>query len=75
MRGTLGEGPGDVGIRNIPLTGGLDEARAQIGALGDAGVSLDAITSDLLAAGVKAFADSYESLLGRIDVKLQALRV
>ena len=36
MRGTLGEGPGDVGIRNIPLTGGLDgvecwmiEARTQ----------------------------------------------
>ena len=36
MRGTLGEGPGDVGIRDIPLTGGLDgvecwmvEARTQ----------------------------------------------
>ena len=65
----------DHGTPGAALTGGLDEARAQIGALGDAGVSLDAITSDLLAAGVKAFADSYESLLGRIDVKLQALRV
>jgi len=65
----------DHGTPGAALTGGLVEARAQIGALGDAGVSLDAITSDLLAAGVKAFADSYESLLGRIDVKLQALRV
>jgi transaldolase len=65
----------DHGTPGAALTEGLDEARAQIGALGDAGVSLDAITSDLLAAGVKAFADSYESLLGRIDAKLQALRV
>lgn len=65
----------DHGTPGAALTEGLDEARTQIGALGDAGVSLDAITSDLLAAGVKAFADSYESLLGRIDAKLLALTV
>ncbi len=57
------------------LTEGLDEARAHIDALGPAGVSLDAITNDLLAAGVKSFADSYETLLGRIETKLQVLRV
>ena len=55
------------------LTVGLEEAQAQLAALADAGVSLDSITDDLLVAGVKAFADSYESLLGRIDEKLKVL--
>ena len=42
-------------------------------ALVEAGVSIDSITDELLIAGVKAFADSYESLLNRIDEKLQAI--
>jgi len=63
----------DHGNPGSDLTGGLEEAQAQITALADAGVSLDSITDDLLIAGVKAFADSYESLLGRIDEKLKIL--
>ncbi len=65
----------DHGNPGIDLTVGLDDARSQVDALAEAGVSLDSITDDLLAAGVKAFADSYESLLGRIESKLQSLNV
>ncbi|MBP38785.1 MAG: transaldolase [Dehalococcoidia bacterium] len=63
----------DHGNPGSDLTGGLDEARAQVNALAEEGISLDAITDDLLKAGVAAFADAYESLLGRIDEKLQSL--
>ena len=41
--------------------------------LAAAGVSIDEITSELLVAGVKAFADSYESLLEQIESKLSRL--
>ena len=64
----------DHGTPGKALTEGIDEARAQLTALADAGVSIDSITDDLLEAGVAAFADSYESLLGRIDEKLAALK-
>jgi transaldolase len=64
----------DHGNPGSPLADGLAEAQAQMAALADAGVSLDSITDDLLEAGVKAFADSYESLLGRIDEKLASLK-
>jgi len=63
----------DHGNPGSDLTGGLEEAQAQLVALAEAGVSLDSITDDLLLAGVKAFADSYESLLGRINEKLKVL--
>ncbi|MDA1278955.1 MAG: transaldolase [Chloroflexi bacterium] len=65
----------DHGKPGVELTRGLDQARSQLNALSEAGVSLSAITDDLLTAGVKAFADSYASLLGRIDQKLKALTV
>jgi transaldolase/glucose-6-phosphate isomerase len=65
----------DHGNPGTQLTEGLEIARAQFDALAEAGVSLDAITDDLLEAGVKAFADAYESLLGRIDQKLKSLTV
>jgi transaldolase len=63
----------DHGTPGSPLGDGLAEARAQMTALPDAGVSIDSITDDLLEVGVAAFADSYESLLGRIDEKLKSL--
>ena len=63
----------DHGNPGSELTSGLEKAEAQIGALADAGVSLDSITDDLLEAGVAAFADSYKSLLGRIEEKLKKL--
>ena len=63
----------DHGNPGSNLTIGHDEARSQMKALAEAGVSIDSITDELLIAGVKAFADSYESLLNRIDEKLQAI--
>jgi transaldolase len=50
-----------------------DEARQQIEQLEQEGISMKQVTDDLLAAGVKAFADSYESLLGRLETKLTSL--
>lgn len=63
----------DHGNPGAELTDGIEEARAQFSALAETGISLDEITGDLLTAGVKAFADAYESLLGRIDEKLKVL--
>jgi transaldolase len=64
----------DHGNPGSNLTIGYDKARSEMKALAEAGVSIDSITHDLLIAGVKTFADSYESLLNRIDKKLQVLR-
>lgn len=55
------------------LKKGVDEARLQVQQLGDLGISLDEITDGLLAAGVKAFAESYDKLLKQIDDKLARL--
>ena len=63
----------DHGNPGSKLTIGHDKARSEMKALAEAGVSIDSITDELLIAGVKAFADSYESLLNRIDEKLQAI--
>lgn len=63
----------DHGVPGAELTSGIEEAHSQMRALAEAGISIDEITDDLLEAGVKAFADSYASLLGRIEQKLAAL--
>lgn len=55
------------------LEPGLAEAKAVMDGIAAAGVSIDDVTSGLLEAGVKAFADSYDSLLGRISEKLGKL--
>ena len=41
----------------------VDQARAQISALADLGIDFDQVTADLQVAGVRAFADSFHSLL------------
>lgn len=64
----------DHGNPGSNLTVGYDKARSEMKALAEVGVSIDSITHDLLIAGVKTFADSYQSLLNRIDKKLQVLR-
>lgn len=61
---------GDVAER---VTTGVDEAQAQVERLEELGISLDAITGDLLKAGVKAFADAFEGLLEVIDSKCREL--
>ena len=55
------------------LTKDVDVARGQVQQLGELGISLDAITGELLTAGVKAFADSYDKLLKQIEDKLSKL--
>jgi transaldolase/glucose-6-phosphate isomerase len=55
------------------LTKDVDAARVHIQRLGELGISLDVITDELLAAGVKAFADSYDRLLKQIEDKLARL--
>ena len=50
-----------------------EQALSQLKALEAEGISLDSITDDLLEAGVKAFADSYESVLNKVSAKLAEL--
>jgi transaldolase len=51
------------------LDADVDEARAQIAALAEAGIDLDAITQELEAEGVKAFSDAYDGMIEAIAAK------
>ena len=55
------------------LTAGAEDAQAQIDSLEAHGISLDAITGELLGAGIDAFSESWYSLLDRIEGKLNLL--
>ena len=63
----------DTGTIAETLTSGVDEAEAQFTQLADEGVSYDAVTAQLLVEGVEKFADSWDSLMARIDAKISAL--
>jgi transaldolase len=54
---------------------GLDRARADLAALADAGVDLDAITAALERDGVAQFADAYAGMLEAIGRKRQRIAV
>jgi len=47
----------------------VDEAKQDLKALEDAGISLEEVTDKLLSDGVKAFSDSFENLMARISDK------
>jgi len=51
---------------------GLAEALAQLAALKELNIDLDKITDDLQSAGVKAFADSFTTLISSIEQKVPA---
>ncbi len=51
------------------ITTNLDEARARIAALADVGVDLAEITADLQEAGVRSFADAFDTLRAAITAK------
>ena len=51
----------------------LDEARRVIEQLAEIGIDMDAVTSDLLAAGVKSFTDSYDELIRGIAEKVDSM--
>ena len=55
------------------LTVGVEESEAQLAQLADEGVSYDEVTAQLLVEGVEKFADSWDSLMARIDAKISTL--
>jgi len=63
----------DHGTVAVTLTRGLPEAHKQLTQLSDLGISLDAITDDLEAAGIQSFVDAFDRLLESIDGKRAAL--
>ena len=52
---------------------GIEQARADLAALAAAGISLDQVTDELEADGVKKFIDSFEQLLGTIEERRKQL--
>ena len=65
----------DHGICADTLSEGLDEARALLGDLAEAGVDYEDVVDTLEAEGVQKFADSFTTLLAGINAKRAALVV
>ena len=63
----------DHGRPRLSLEEDVEQARAALAALEDAGISLDAITSRLVQDGVSLFADAFRKLLAAIDRKRTAI--
>ena len=61
------------GGAQVSLTGDASDAQANLQAMADIGVDMDAVTDKLLADGVKAFADSFDKLMENIAGKAAAL--
>lgn len=55
------------------VTRGWDEARARLEALGELGIDLEGITEELQAAGVAAFARSFDELLESVEAARRRL--
>jgi transaldolase/glucose-6-phosphate isomerase len=51
----------------------LAEARAILGTVAEFGISLDAITDELLTQGCQLFVDAFDALLGAVEGKRDAL--
>jgi len=64
----------DHGKASASLTENVDQARAQIERLADAGIDLAAVTQRLQDEGVEAFATPFEQLLGSIAAKREQLQ-
>ena len=63
----------DHGLAVPSLESELEQAEAHVAALEATGVSMARTTAELLDAGVKAFADSYDALLANIEAKAKLL--
>ena len=59
--------------RTAGILEGLDEARAQIASLETLGISMDAVTDQLLAEGVQKFNDAFDGLLADVKTKMSAI--
>jgi transaldolase len=62
------------GVAKLTLETGLAEAKKAFEDLAACGVSMDQITRELEAEGVKAFADDYDALLASVESRLVAYR-
>lgn len=60
----------DHGTVALTVEQGIDEAKATINALEKLGISMDAVTDQLLSEGVSKFAQPFEALLSAIDEKI-----
>ncbi len=63
----------DHGSASETLEAGVDAARQSLASLESVGIDMDAVTSKLLTDGVKAFADAYDQLVAKLDVKRHQL--
>ena len=63
----------DHGVSRDTLASGVDEARALLGNLADAGVDYDDVVTVLEVEGVQKFSDSFDALLDGIRAKRAAL--
>lgn len=57
----------------VTIEDGLDQVRADMDALAQAGINMDQVTNQLLAEGVASFAKSFVSLMESIDLKREKL--
>lgn len=64
----------DRGTAKSALIDGLDAAPKTLAALGDAGIDVSAVMQKLQDDGVASFAKSFETMLGAIQKKLDAMR-
>ncbi len=55
------------------ITEDVAEARVLVDRLAEAGISMQTVTDDLRTAGVKAFADAFDKLLGGLETKRTAV--
>lgn len=65
----------DHGAPENHLQGGSEDAARVVKTLATLGISLDAVTDQLLAEGVQLFAQAYDKLLGQIEAQLATFRV
>lgn len=59
----------DHGQVGVTIGDGAQQAGKDLAAIEALGISLDAVCDDLLKAGVKSFADSYDELLAAVDAR------
>jgi len=63
----------DHGTPAITITVGVDQARAHMASLAEAGIDMDQVTEQLEIEGVKAFADSFDSVLATVSEKRKGM--
>ncbi len=64
----------DHGATDVTIGKDVDVYRRSIADIESVGIAMDAITAELLTAGVKAFSDAFDQLMADIKVKMAALQ-